>query len=378
MSDNTVFLRLEGPLQAWGICSRFSIRETSPEPTKSGVMGLICCAMGLGRQNAETTGMLERLNKLKMGVRVDRPGWRWKDYHTVGAGYGVLCARGDIKRTEATGEYEAVESSREYLCDASFLVALRGDENTIFEVAESLADPIWTVYLGRKSCPPAKPILARPREGETWTNPAMHDDLAAALRSVDWEPRLSQDILPRDGLRAVLEVDQECGESLPENAEPRQDVAVRFRPPVHRTRYVLVRTMIPSSAGRPHVTPCPLPYRGWPNYRSHIWKKQKRPERLDRDRYCCVFCKMPAKPVHHVDYANAPDHEDVENDLRSLCRLCHDAVTMIEYGLGITQRRIDPIDPRWRTAIVEKRNQILRDRVPLHLERKRALPEEEE
>ena len=371
MQRDTVFLRLEGPLQAWGTCSRFKIRETAGEPTKSGVVGLICCAMGLRRLDTEASGMLARLNELKMGVRVDRPGSLWRDYHTVGAGSGVLCAGGWIKRTEATGEYEAVESWRDYLCDASFLVALRGRglEDTIEEVARNLADPKWIIYLGRKSCPPSRPILIKTDRC---------DELESGLLSVDWEPRLPSDTIPKDGLCAVLEVDQEPGKPLPERAEPRQDVAVRFRPPLHRTRYVRVARMIPRSAVSAHITFCPSPYRGWPNYCSPVWINQKRPARLDRDRDCCVFCGVAAKPVHHVDYANAPDHEDVKHDLRSLCRHCHDAVTMIEYGLGMTQRRIDPTNPRWRDAILEKRDQILRDRLPLHLGRKCELSGEEE
>ena len=50
--NNTLFLRLEGPLQAWGDNSKFVIRRCMDAPTKSGVLGLICCAMGLSRQAA--------------------------------------------------------------------------------------------------------------------------------------------------------------------------------------------------------------------------------------------------------------------------------------------------------------------------------------
>ncbi|MGC8879968.1 MAG: CRISPR-associated protein Cas5, partial [Anaerolineae bacterium] len=30
---NTLFLRLEGPLQAWGERARWRVRDTAPEPT---------------------------------------------------------------------------------------------------------------------------------------------------------------------------------------------------------------------------------------------------------------------------------------------------------------------------------------------------------
>jgi CRISPR system Cascade subunit CasD len=43
---NTLFLRLEGPLQSWGENCPWSERRTAPEPTKSGIVGLLACAMG--------------------------------------------------------------------------------------------------------------------------------------------------------------------------------------------------------------------------------------------------------------------------------------------------------------------------------------------
>ena len=53
MSANTLFLRLEGPLQAWGVQeSKFVVRRTAEAPTKSGVIGLLCAALGVSRPKA--------------------------------------------------------------------------------------------------------------------------------------------------------------------------------------------------------------------------------------------------------------------------------------------------------------------------------------
>ena len=41
----TLLLRLAAPLQAWGSGSKFNIRLTEREPTKSGVVGMIAAAM---------------------------------------------------------------------------------------------------------------------------------------------------------------------------------------------------------------------------------------------------------------------------------------------------------------------------------------------
>ncbi len=153
----TLFLRLEGPLQSWGLRARWGERDTAREPTKSGVLGLLGCALGL-RRDADDLRVLSA--ELRMGVRVDRPGTLLHDYHTTGGAKaadgkpeGMLSADGKHKR-------ETDVSNRVYLADASFLVALQGPEHLIDRAAAALQSPVWPVFLGRKSCPPAVPVFA--------------------------------------------------------------------------------------------------------------------------------------------------------------------------------------------------------------------------
>src|ERR1043165_707859 len=188
MSKPTLFLRLEGSLQAWGRqYAKWTFRDTGDVPTKSGVVGLICCAMGKRRDDpemrardhyAEPQTLLERLNRLEMGVRIDRPGHLILDYHTVGAGYGNMAAHGEIKISH--GEYETLVSHRQYLSDASFLVALQGSEEVLAEVRNKLLNPEWLLYLGRKSCSPTLPVIS-PKDILS-----SHEDLKEALKSKLW------------------------------------------------------------------------------------------------------------------------------------------------------------------------------------------------
>ena len=46
---SVLLLRLSGPMQSWGIQSQFPDRDTGMEPSKSGVVGLLCAALGRGR-----------------------------------------------------------------------------------------------------------------------------------------------------------------------------------------------------------------------------------------------------------------------------------------------------------------------------------------
>ncbi|MEX8501109.1 type I-E CRISPR-associated protein Cas5/CasD [Leptothrix ochracea] len=142
----TLLLRLAAPMQAWGTTSRFDERDSQLEPSKSGVLGLLCAALGRDR-----TEPVEDLAALKMGVRVDREGLLMRDYQTA---TGVLIAatgKSDLGRT--------VVSPRFYLADAAFLVGLEGEDmGLLHALAAALRAPHWPLALGRKSFPPSQPI----------------------------------------------------------------------------------------------------------------------------------------------------------------------------------------------------------------------------
>ncbi|MFC0669312.1 type I-E CRISPR-associated protein Cas5/CasD [Azotobacter chroococcum] len=141
----TLLMRLQGPLQSWGTTSRFDERDTQLEPSKSGVLGLVCAA--LGRDRSEP---VEDLAVLRMGVRVDREGVPMRDYQTA---TGVLLASGkpDLRRT--------VVSPRFHLADAAFLVGLEGaDEALLARIHAALRAPFWPLALGRKSFVPGLPV----------------------------------------------------------------------------------------------------------------------------------------------------------------------------------------------------------------------------
>ena len=362
-APNTAFLRLEGPLQAWGDNSKFVIRRTMEAPTKSGILGLLCCAMGLARVVAGEH--LPRLNDLAIGVRIDREGTRWWDYHTAGAGVGLLCAKGIVKKTATTGAIETLVSRREYLCDAGFLVALQGDPALVAEVGAALRDPVWPVYLGRKCCPPSVPVYEA--EGH-------YPNLIAALSERPWRPRYPGEA-PEGALTCLLEWRPTQAEPIaPPEAEVWYDRPVYFDPPVHEARLV-VRHRVTVAVGEPTQKHTPPPARPRADYRNTAFR-EARQKRLDSDQGLCVFCKAPANTVQHVTYRRAGGDEKHE-DLRSLCRLCHDAVTMIEYGLGMGLDRINPEDPQWRQRIIDKRAEIIRFR-SLETRRRYLAPEEVE
>lgn len=184
---HTLLLRLAGPMQSWGTQSRFLERDTGMEPSKSGVLGLVCAA--LGRPRTEDTDDLARL---QMGVRIDREGTLRRDYQTA-----LDVAKADNSKRGT------VVSNRYYLADADFLVGLAGDDLPLLErIDAALAVPHWPLALGRKAFVPGVPV--RLRQGGIQPGTPLDE----ALRDKEaWRPRASA---PRrrpepERLRVVLE-----------------------------------------------------------------------------------------------------------------------------------------------------------------------------
>lgn len=139
----TLLLRLQAPMQSWGVSSHFTSRDTTREPSKSGVIGLLCAALGRPRD-----ADLSDLAALKMGVRVDREGVFQKDFHIA---QDILPADGGkLKSSEMSDRY--------YLADAAFLVGLEGPIELLQEIHAALKNPYWLLYLGRKAFIPGKPV----------------------------------------------------------------------------------------------------------------------------------------------------------------------------------------------------------------------------
>lgn len=157
-------------MQAWGSRSRFDDRDTHAEPTKSGVLGLVCAA--LGRERHET---LTDLDALRFGVRIDADGRAMTDFHTAQ----------EVARAGGTGT-SAVTSRRHYLSDARFLAGLEGDDDTLpllREIGAALRNPQWPLSLGRKSFPLTIPPYFPPEYGGSLRKDKI---LEEALQAETW------------------------------------------------------------------------------------------------------------------------------------------------------------------------------------------------
>jgi len=164
MSSEKSFLalRLEGPLQSWGVDSQYNRRNTGLMPTKSAIAGMCCAALGFPRGCDKELEFLVAFGAVRMtaiaiprnGTKNELPVRRLQDYHTVQ----------NTRRASGAINNDCVLTHRQYLTDAAFGVLLEGDSILLKQVTAALKNPVWGVWLGRKTCIPTTPVLAGLRE----------------------------------------------------------------------------------------------------------------------------------------------------------------------------------------------------------------------
>lgn len=168
MSDPYLLLWLEAPLQSWGHDSRFGRRDSLDFPTKSGVLGLLCCARGAAGEEREWLAAWADLDMQVVGyVPQDRRGQPLprqpllRDFHMVGSGYDDQDPWQNLLIPKTSEGKKAVGGGtkmtyRYYLQDMAYAVILQAPAELVEAAAGALVNPVWDLYLGRKNCVPTE------------------------------------------------------------------------------------------------------------------------------------------------------------------------------------------------------------------------------
>ncbi|MGW6275467.1 type I-E CRISPR-associated protein Cas5/CasD [Streptomyces sp. NPDC055060] len=223
---SVLLLQLAGPLQSWGAASRYARRSTESAPTKSGMVGLLAAAQGRPR-----TADISDLVALRLGVRIDQPGTRVRDFHTA--------------HHPVSGKAMPV-TERFYLADAVFLAAVEGERTLIEELHAAVQIPHFLPFLGRRACPPSRPLDAGIRH-ET--------GLEAALREHPWLASAWYQKKMTGSAHQELPVLLDCLPGDPP-ADLIADLPLSFDPRHRRYTHRPVRR---DSVPRPGAPPAPAP-----------------------------------------------------------------------------------------------------------------------
>lgn len=156
-------MRLYAPLASWGEIAVGEMRHSAAYPSKSALLGLLGAAMGVQREDESAQGQLNA--GYAFGVKLCSAGFPLRDYHTVQAPQSKAKERYYTRRDEVMrGELNTLLTEREYRCDALSVVAVAALEYaplSLNELADKIKSPYFPLYLGRKSCPLAVPLMPR-------------------------------------------------------------------------------------------------------------------------------------------------------------------------------------------------------------------------
>ena len=209
---STLLLRLKGPMQSWGISSKFDTRTTDRAPSKSAIIGMLAGALGRRRNEP-----VDDLNELKFGVRIDDEGQLMEDFQTAKA---FNFAKNEFYKNP-------IVTHRSYLSDAAFLVGLEGDDGFIKQIQEALLHPYFPLFLGRRSCPPEGKVVLGIRDvalmdalqNEPWLNEGLKKEHKSSFQYIlDALPNERENTILRDkpisfnqekrqfGFRRVVEI----------------------------------------------------------------------------------------------------------------------------------------------------------------------------
>lgn len=159
-----LLFQLYGPMSSWGDIAVGEARGTETHPGRSALIGLLAAALGLRRD--EETKLRKLAGSFRFAVEVRSPGYFLRDYHTAQVPVQSALKKhpSRTRRDELMVDKDklgTILSARDYRCDAFYRIALEATDGSAWsldEVASALREPVFPLYLGRKSCPLGLPL----------------------------------------------------------------------------------------------------------------------------------------------------------------------------------------------------------------------------
>ena len=190
-------LRLDAPLISFGTTAVDHRRVTARMPALSMLAGMLANALGHRHSESERTQRLQE--RILFASRQDRAGVELRDFQTVDlgnlssfpAGPFGWTTRGSPEKRAGSVSASTHIRLRDYLADSVHTVVLalepESEYPTLDHLARALRHPSRPLFIGRKCCPPARPLL----EGRIDAEGPFE-----AIRRVPRDPRADEGPLP--------------------------------------------------------------------------------------------------------------------------------------------------------------------------------------
>lgn len=158
-------------------------------PGRSAVIGLMGAALGLRRD-----GDFSSLEALSMAVAIFDAGDVLRDFHTIESVPSAAVKRPQSRPAAlraAGGKANTTITLRDYRTAPFYGIAVWGGD--LAPLAEALRTPVFSLYLGRKSCPLAAPLDPQIVAADT------PDAALQSLRMPPWRRGAAAQQMARDG-----------------------------------------------------------------------------------------------------------------------------------------------------------------------------------
>lgn len=156
-----LMITLIAPMASFGAAPGNTKRGTEARPTKSALLGLLGAALGLRRDDWQAQEALAA--GYQVATRTRAAGGLVRDFHTYQS-LNQTSKPPPQTRVEALSRLDKLETTvteRYYRADVAYDAAFRASPTarwSLNALAAALKRPVFTLYLGRKSCPLSWPL----------------------------------------------------------------------------------------------------------------------------------------------------------------------------------------------------------------------------
>lgn len=178
-------LRLDAPISSWGGPTMEKEHPTRQAPTRSALVGLLACCLGIPKSDRDRLMLLS--DGIRLAVRTDRTMESLlRDFHILSP--GTVYQDGGLRKTPCI-------TLRDYLVGAAFTVvieALPESPWTVDDLAKAVQEPVFSPFAGRRACPFAKPLYLGVADAPDYRSalihyPAKETDRLSRLIHSEWK-----------------------------------------------------------------------------------------------------------------------------------------------------------------------------------------------
>lgn len=164
-------IQLAGILQSYGTKQSLALayRDTAFVPTKSAIIGLLACALGIHKENP----LYDDISGIEMYARENTYNGVLVDYQIIAPRVyqhaGETAKNVMFQAMNGENNKSQLPTNKVYLQDTDYSVYLLSNDRAFLEkLHHALRHPVWSYYMGRACCTPSRPLVSKTPDITEW------------------------------------------------------------------------------------------------------------------------------------------------------------------------------------------------------------------